>query len=49
MDRLAALPNTYKLVRRDARTSRTTVRLPNGAAFGGEMLAICAGPCSVVW
>jgi len=47
MDRLAALPNTYKLVRRDARTNRTTVRLPNGASFGGEMLAICAGPCSV--
>ncbi len=47
MDRLAALPNTYKLVRRDARTNRTIVRLPNGASFGGEVLAICAGPCSV--
>ena len=47
MDRLTALPNTYKLVRRDARASRTVVRLPNGASFGGEMLAICAGPCSV--
>jgi 3-deoxy-7-phosphoheptulonate synthase len=47
MDRLAALPNTYKLVRRDARGSRTIVQLPNGASFGGEVLAICAGPCSV--
>jgi 3-deoxy-7-phosphoheptulonate synthase len=47
VDRLTALPNTYKLVRRDARASRTVVRLPNGASFGGEMLAICAGPCSV--
>jgi len=47
MDRLAALPNAYKLVRRDARSSRTIVRLPNGASFGGEVLAICAGPCSV--
>jgi 3-deoxy-7-phosphoheptulonate synthase len=47
MDRLSALPNTYKLVRRDARANRTIVRLPNGASFGGEMLAICAGPCSV--
>ncbi|HET9393144.1 MAG TPA: 3-deoxy-7-phosphoheptulonate synthase [Candidatus Rubrimentiphilum sp.] len=47
MDRLTALPNTYKLVRRDARANRTIVRLPNGASFGGEMLAICAGPCSV--
>ena len=47
MDRLAALPNTYKLVRRDARAGRTIVQLPNGASFGGEVLAICAGPCSV--
>ncbi len=47
MDRLAALPNAYKLVRRDARASRTIVQLPNGATFGGEVLAICAGPCSV--
>jgi len=23
------------------------VRLPNGASFGGDVLAICAGPCSV--
>ncbi len=47
MDRLAALPHAYKLARRDARSSRTVVRLPNGASFGGEVVAICAGPCSV--
>ncbi|HEV2262620.1 MAG TPA: 3-deoxy-7-phosphoheptulonate synthase [Candidatus Rubrimentiphilum sp.] len=47
MDRLSALPNSYKLVRRDARPNRTVVRLPNGASFGGETIAICAGPCSV--
>ena len=47
MDRLTALPHAYKLARRDARPSRTVVRLPNGATFGGEVVAICAGPCSV--
>ncbi len=47
MDRLTALPHAYKLARRDARSSRTVVRLPNDAAFGGEVVAVCAGPCSV--
>ena len=37
----------YKLVRRDARPERSVVRLKNGASFGGETLAICAGPCSI--
>ncbi len=36
-----------KLARRDARIERTIVRLAGGAAFGGDKLAICAGPCSV--
>ena len=47
MDRLTALPHAYKLARRDARSSRTVVRLPNGASFGDDVVAICAGPCSV--
>ncbi len=47
MERLTALPHAYKLARREARSSRTVVRLPNGASFGGEEIAICAGPCSV--
>ena len=47
MERSASLSSTYKLVRRDARADRTVVRLANGATFGGDVLAICAGPCSV--
>jgi 3-deoxy-7-phosphoheptulonate synthase len=47
VDRLTPLPHAYKLARRDARSSRTTVRLANGASFGGDVVAICAGPCSV--
>src|SRR5579884_3056981 len=47
MDRLASLPHAYKLARRDARSAGTVVTLPNGASFGGDELAICAGPCSV--
>lgn len=47
MDRLTSLPHAYKLARRDARPARTVVRLANGASFGGDVLAICAGPCSV--
>ncbi len=47
MTNLNALPHAYKLARRDARPDGSTVQLPNGAAFGGEAVAICAGPCSV--
>ncbi|MGZ3497143.1 MAG: 3-deoxy-7-phosphoheptulonate synthase [Vulcanimicrobiaceae bacterium] len=47
MDRTASLSHAYKLVRRDARPNRTVVRLGNGATFGADVLAICAGPCSV--
>jgi 3-deoxy-7-phosphoheptulonate synthase len=36
-----------KLAARAARVERTLVRLANGASFGGNALAICAGPCSV--
>lgn len=41
------MPQSYRLVRRDARAERTVVRLANGATFGGDELAICAGPCGV--
>lgn len=47
MERLTSLPHAYKLARRDARPSGTVVTLPNGASFGGDTVAICAGPCSV--
>ena len=47
MDRLTSLPHAYKLARRDARPEGTVVRLANGASFGGDEVAVCAGPCSV--
>ena len=37
----------FKLAGRAARADRTIVRLGNGAAFGADTLAICAGPCAV--
>jgi 3-deoxy-7-phosphoheptulonate synthase len=40
-------PKEHHLAHRDARLGRTVVRLANGASFGGEALALCAGPCSV--
>ncbi len=47
VDRYEAPSRELKLARRDARLERTIVRLQNGASFGGDTLAICAGPCSV--
>ena len=41
------VPQSYRLVRRDARAERTVVRLRLGATFGGDEIAICAGPCGV--
>ncbi len=41
------VPQSYRLVRRDARGERTVVRLRTGATFGGDEIAICAGPCGV--
>jgi len=41
------VPQSYRLVRRDARAERTVVRLRTGASFGGDEIAICAGPCGV--
>jgi 3-deoxy-7-phosphoheptulonate synthase len=47
MGRGVNVPQSYRLVRRDARSERTVVRLRSGAAFGGDEIAICAGPCGV--
>jgi 3-deoxy-7-phosphoheptulonate synthase len=47
MERGVNLPQSYRLVRRDARGERSVVRLRSGAAFGGDEIAICAGPCGV--
>jgi 3-deoxy-7-phosphoheptulonate synthase len=41
------VPQSYRLVRRDARVERSVVRLKSGATFGGDEIAICAGPCGV--
>lgn len=46
-DAHSALVQGLILARRDARAERTVVRLKSGASFGGDALAICAGPCSV--
>jgi 3-deoxy-7-phosphoheptulonate synthase len=47
VESVVPISRSYKLVSREARRDRTTVRLPNGTSFGGSELAICAGPCSV--
>jgi 3-deoxy-7-phosphoheptulonate synthase len=47
VDRLDDLARDYKLVGRQAQGERTVVELSNGVTFGGERLAICAGPCAV--
>jgi 3-deoxy-7-phosphoheptulonate synthase len=47
MERGVNVPQSYRLVRRDARAERTVVALRTGATFGGEEIAICAGPCGV--
>ncbi|MBV8197377.1 MAG: 3-deoxy-7-phosphoheptulonate synthase [Candidatus Eremiobacteraeota bacterium] len=47
VERGVNVPQSYRLVRRDARPDRTVVRLRSGASFGGDELAICAGPCGV--
>lgn len=47
MERGVNVPQSYRLVRRDARAERTIVQLRGGATFGGDEVAICAGPCGV--
>ncbi len=47
MDRYQPPTRELKLARREARSERTVVRLESGASFGGDLLAIAAGPCSV--
>jgi 3-deoxy-7-phosphoheptulonate synthase len=47
VESVVPISRSYKLVSREARPERTVVRLPQGVTFGGETLAVCAGPCSV--
>lgn len=47
VESVVPISKSYKLVSREARPEPTIVRLKNGATFGGEQIAIAAGPCSV--
>jgi 3-deoxy-7-phosphoheptulonate synthase len=47
VESVVPISKSYKLVSREGRSDATIVRLPNGASFGGDRLAIAAGPCSV--
>ncbi len=47
VETVVPISRSYKLVSREARGARTIVRVRDGIAFGGETLAVCAGPCSV--
>jgi 3-deoxy-7-phosphoheptulonate synthase len=47
VESVVPISRSYKLVSKEAKPERTVVTLPNGASFGGEEIAICAGPCSV--
>jgi 3-deoxy-7-phosphoheptulonate synthase len=47
VESVVPISRSYKLVSQEGRTGRSVVRVRDGVSFGGEMLAICAGPCSV--
>jgi 3-deoxy-7-phosphoheptulonate synthase len=47
VESVVPISRSYKLVSREARPSRSIVRVRDGITFGGQTLAICAGPCSV--
>jgi 3-deoxy-7-phosphoheptulonate synthase len=47
VESVVPISRSYKLVSREARVERSVVRVREGISFGGETLAICAGPCSV--
>ena len=47
VESVVPISRSYKLVSREARGAPSVVRVRDGIAFGGETLAICAGPCSV--
>ena len=47
VESVVPISRSYKLVSREARPGRSVVRVRDGVSFGGETLAICAGPCSV--
>ncbi|MGH7756049.1 MAG: 3-deoxy-7-phosphoheptulonate synthase, partial [Vulcanimicrobiaceae bacterium] len=47
VDQVIPISKSYKLVSREAKPTPTIVRVAPGVSFGGEELAVCAGPCSV--
>lgn len=47
VESVVPISRSYKLVSREASKEPTIVRLANGVEFGGNVLAIAAGPCSV--
>jgi 3-deoxy-7-phosphoheptulonate synthase len=47
VESVVPISKSYKLVSSEARPQRTVVRVREGIEFGGEKLAVCAGPCSV--
>jgi 3-deoxy-7-phosphoheptulonate synthase len=47
VESVVPISKSYKLVSREGRDEPTIVRLRNGVTFGGETLAVAAGPCSI--
>jgi 3-deoxy-7-phosphoheptulonate synthase len=47
VESVVPISRSYKLVSREARSTRTVIRVRDGIAFGDRTLAVCAGPCSV--
>ena len=47
VESVVPISKSFKLVSKEARAERTVVRVKPGISFGGNEIAICAGPCSV--
>jgi 3-deoxy-7-phosphoheptulonate synthase len=47
VESVVPISRSYKLVSREARPTRSVVRVRDGITFGDRTLAVCAGPCSV--
>jgi 3-deoxy-7-phosphoheptulonate synthase len=47
VEQVILISRAYKLVSREAKPEPTVVRVREGVTFGGEVLALAAGPCSI--
>jgi 3-deoxy-7-phosphoheptulonate synthase len=47
VESVVPISRSFKLVSREARPTRSVVRVRDGVTFGDRTLAVCAGPCSV--